>query len=550
MVYAGDILIIGNGGCAREAARLLVQNGFSVLLAVPLRNTSKSGDTQKAPAQIPSIKINHLVSCSGQCGDFKLRFEIDDGGATCNVKCVLIATQELRRPNFEEYGLKPSDRIWSLSDIESAFSGMEAKTHFLPDGQVLLLNRWQQDTHPLVAARMLKLCLKLQQIASIQTHFVTGNLKVSTSGMEQVFQEAKASGALFLRASGRFPSLKTLSDGRVRMDYYDEVTRSKFHMTADGVIVDESLSVDPFLKEVGKALRLQSDPTGFLQQDNVRRLSNETNRRGIFVAGAGRDFISFAEMASEAKLVSLKVIDFLSALNGNVASAPSSGSDPELTVKVEPEVEPEVKIDQSACARCLTCYRLCPYGAIDMSPRMDIHPVACQSCGLCRAGCPNRAIHIDDGEFSRTLTDLLEQGIGSEQTNGNMTKIIAFCCRRSASQARRMALCMGYRLPPGMVFVEGFCGSTLSVSDLLRSFDAGADGVMVLTCHEGNCHSESGTQFAHKRVLEAARSLSFAGISDKRILYSTLASNMTHAFMQQTDAFAKKIKDLGQALPG
>lgn len=345
--------------------------------------------------------------------------------------------------------------------------------------------------------------------------------------------------------SGRFPSLETLSDGRVRMDYYDEVTRCKFHLTADSVIVDESLHVDPFLKEVGKALRIQSDLTGFLQQDNVRRLSNETNRRGIFVAGAGRDFISSAEMTSEAKLASLTVTDFLSASNGIVASSASSGADQELTGKVEPEV----KIDQSACARCLTCYRLCPYGAIDMSPRMDIHPTACQSCGLCRAGCPNRAIHIDEGQFSRTLNALFEQEVGPEQTNGDEPKIIAFCCRRSASQARRLALCMGYHMPPGMVFVEGFCGGTISVNDLLRSFDAGADGVMVLTCHEGNCHSDNGTRFAHKRVLEAARSLSFAGISDQRILYSTLASNMTHEFIQQTDAFAKKIKDMRQALP-
>lgn len=197
MAFAGDILIIGNGVCAREAARLLGQNGFSVLLAVPLRDPS-NGAALKAPGQIPSITVNRLVSCNGQSGNFKLRFEFDDGGATCHVKCVLVATQELRRPNFEEYGLEPSDRIWSLSDIESALSVKEAATHFRPDEQVLLLNRWQKDAHPVVAARMLNLCLQIQRITSIQTHFVTGNLKVSTSGMELVFQEAKEAGALFL----------------------------------------------------------------------------------------------------------------------------------------------------------------------------------------------------------------------------------------------------------------------------------------------------------------------------------------------------------------
>jgi coenzyme F420-reducing hydrogenase delta subunit/Pyruvate/2-oxoacid:ferredoxin oxidoreductase delta subunit len=418
--------------------------------------------------------------------------------------------------------------------MESVLAEEGVSSLFAPGENVLFLNSWQPDTHPIVAARMMRLCLKLQQLSGVQTFFVTGNLKVSAEDMERVFQEAKAAGTIFIRSSRHFPTLQSLPDGRVRMTYHDEVTRGNFYMTADGVIVDESLCVDPFLSQVADSLRLAPDSDGFLQQDNVRRLSHETNRRGIFVAAAARSFFPQSAMIAEAGQAALKAWTYT-----------LSSSHPDSFPKTSPKVATGATIDQGACARCLTCYRLCPYAAIDMSPRMSVHPEACQACGLCRAGCPNRAIHIDDRQLNDTIGTLLEKKIEPGQQPAAVPNIVAFCCERSAAQSRRMALGMGHRLPAGMVFVEGLCGGTLSVHDVLRSFEAGADGVMVLTCHEGNCHSDRGTHYARKRVSEASRCLSQAGVSSDRIHYSTLASNMMHAFVRRAEDFAKQIARIG-----
>ena len=48
-----------------------------------------------------------------------------------------------------------------------------------------------------------------------------------------------------------------------------------------------------FLCRIQIELEIEEDGLGFAQADNVRRLSNMTNRRGIFVAGG------FAEVTSE-----------------------------------------------------------------------------------------------------------------------------------------------------------------------------------------------------------------------------------------------------------
>jgi heterodisulfide reductase subunit A-like polyferredoxin len=46
------------------------------------------------------------------------------------------------------------------------------------------------------------------------------------------------------------------------------------------------------------------------------------------------------------------------------------------------------------CARRLTCYWLCPHGAITWDNRAVINELACQGCGICASQCPNDAIQV------------------------------------------------------------------------------------------------------------------------------------------------------------
>ena len=179
---------------------------------------------------------------------------------------------------------------------------------------------------------------------------------------------------------------------------------------------------------------------------------------------------------------------------------------------------------------------------------MTIVPQACQSCGLCAAGCPNRAIQVDDRDLETALARLIAPDAAMVPVDPFVPRIVAFCCRRSAVQAREMAISMGHRLPSGMVFVEGVCGGTFAVRHLLSALEAGADGVMVLTCHEGNCHSESGALNARKRVLTTTQALAQADIAADRIQFGTLAANMGAEFAHRVDLFAKTIMAMGPAM--
>ena len=104
---------------------------------------------------------------------------------------------------------------------------------------------------------------------------------------------------------------------------------------------------------------------------------------------------------------------------------------------------------------------------------------------------------------------------------------------------------MGCRLPPGLRIVTVPCAGSVSLENLLSAFQAGADGVAVLTCHSGNCFSEQGNAFAHRRVDQVAGLLPQIGFEPGRLVRHTLAANMGADFAETMGAFEQTLNGTG-----
>ena len=67
------------------------------------------------------------------------------------------------------------------------------------------------------------------------------------------------------------------------------------------------------------------------------------------------------------------------------------------------------KVQADKCAGCLTCVRLCPFGAPLLEfNRIRIEPLVCRGCGVCAGECPNKAITLE-GYSDHMLIGMLKQ---------------------------------------------------------------------------------------------------------------------------------------------
>jgi quinone-modifying oxidoreductase subunit QmoB len=200
----------------------------------------------------------------------------------------------------------------------------------------------------------------------------------------------------------------------------------------------------------------------------------------------------------------------------------------------------KASIDTGQCIRCLTCLRLCPYRSVQKAGHISVAPEACEGCGICAAECPREAITLGESGvfFERRLATV------AAEASAAAPWFLAVCCSRSAGRAGQLAQRMGYGLPESLKVVEVPCAGSLSLRQMLAALAGGASGVLVLTCHIGNCHSESGNLLAQQRVELLRERLRLMGRDPDRLQRHTLAANMPAEFADIVRRFDQHLRTM------
>jgi F420-non-reducing hydrogenase iron-sulfur subunit len=95
-------------------------------------------------------------------------------------------------------------------------------------------------------------------------------------------------------------------------------------------------------------------------------------------------------------------------------------------------------------------------------------------------------------------------------------------------------------------FIKLPCSSMVKDVFLLRAFEAGADGVVVLVCPQGQCRYVEGNIRAKKRVAWVKNLLDEIGIDGGRLSLSNIAAGDTAAATQIIDKALKNLAELGR----
>ena len=298
------------------------------------------------------------------------------------------------------------------------------------------------------------------------------------------------------------------ADGKVELEVHDQTLSGQpVSVRLDRLLLLGQPSPPAGAGEIAKCVGDPLDIEGFLQKDNAHLYPSRSFRKGIYYVGPCK-----GEQAEE------ELVEEVGAILPEVLAPIASG---------EIKAPEGIRIDSGHCVSCLTCYRVCPHHALDISQGPTPVPVdpACYGCGLCAALCPGNAIELVQRPGRQILRELEDAGSGAKDG----TRTVLFCCSRSGlgptDKGGEDALSDSGQTS----LIEVPCACSVSEEMLLAAFLKGAEKVVVVGCHPDNCVSQRGSAVGEKRTQRVARYLAATGRDPGDcIRFVAAAPNETH----------------------
>ena len=99
-------------------------------------------------------------------------------------------------------------------------------------------------------------------------------------------------------------------------------------------------------------------------------------------------------------------------------------------------------------------------------------------------------------------------------------------------------------------WVPIICTGKIDATHVIDAFRAGADGILILGCPEGDCHYQDGNYEARKRVYLIRRLLESVGIEKERIRIELSADAQGESIPKLVAEMRRKLTKLGPAKSG
>jgi F420-non-reducing hydrogenase iron-sulfur subunit len=120
-------------------------------------------------------------------------------------------------------------------------------------------------------------------------------------------------------------------------------------------------------------------------------------------------------------------------------------------------------------------------------------------------------------------------------------KVIVFTCNWNAYSGLEMAGYERLSLPAGVRPVKVMCLGRLHPGLVLKAFELGADGVLMLGCPPGECRYEFGNSRAEELFEETRALARLLGIGAERLHLDWVAAGDGEAFVEKVREFVEGV---------
>jgi len=381
------------GGWALEAGRMGPegQNGADVVAGLLQRIQDN--------AKIALYTQAELIEKTGSIGDFNVRVVVrGEEEVSLNVGAIVVTT------GFTPYTPKPGEYGWGLDGVVDLleFRQMLAEEKLEYRGKplrdvVFVYCVGSRQTATEACPNPNRYCSRYCCTATTYTAVTLHELEekkeqtvnqyhlyrdIRTYGSyETVYEDARHSGALFLRWEPDSPPVVEKADGRLMVRVKDTLDGGEeIEIGADLVVL--VVGMEPRENDrLNDVLKIPASEDGFYKEIHIKLRPVETVVDGVFIAGSAQSPKNLSESVASA-----------------LAAVAKTGG---LLKKGYVDLEPLIaRVDTDKCTWCGECLKACPYSAIEKTICGDkevamVIASLCKGAGPCVPVCPSDAIDIE-----------------------------------------------------------------------------------------------------------------------------------------------------------
>ena len=265
----------------------------------------------------------------------------------------------------------------------------------------------------------------------------------------------------------------------------------------------------------------------------------ETQRTGIYAAGAVRRSMTIEESIEDAAGAALKAIQCIESVNRGVSVHPRSG---DMTF-------PDFFFQR--CTQCKRCTEECPFGALDDDEKgtPKPNPARCRRCGTCMGACPERIIGFADYNIDSVGSMVKAIGVPSEDDYDEPPfRIIGFVCENDAYPALDIAGLNRLVYSADVRFIPIRCLGSMNVIWIKDALAQGMDGAFLLGCQHGDdyqCHFIKGSELSDVRMQKIGDALSSLALEEERVTQFTVAIDEYDKLPKMINDFVEVVEALG-----
>lgn len=265
----------------------------------------------------------------------------------------------------------------------------------------------------------------------------------------------------------------------------------------------------------------------------------ETQRTGIYAAGAIRRAMTVEDAMEDAAGSALKAIQCIESVNRGVSVHPRSG---DMTF-------PDFFFQR--CTQCKRCTEECPFGALDDDAKgtPKPNPARCRRCGTCMGACPERIIGFADYNIDSIGSMVKAIGVPSaDDYEEPPMRILGLVCENDAYPALDIAGLNRLSFSADVRLIPIRCLGSMNVIWIKDALSQGMDGVFLLGCKHGDdyqCHFIKGSELAEIRIKKIGDALASLALENERVAQFTLAIDEYDKIPQIINDFVASVEELG-----